>query len=112
MAVVKYSISFLKRDPLLKIKVTGIFHEKDQYFYYRNPVTGCWQRIKGAVKKERAAEKNGLSWERMKKVIYALKILSDNFYEENKFLFGGTTQWMGNFSPNNGIRCLPPAPMK
>ncbi|NLY91497.1 MAG: hypothetical protein GX081_07825 [Firmicutes bacterium] len=91
MAAVKYSISFLKKDPLLKIKVTGIYHEKDQYFYYRNPVTGCWQRIKGTVKKERLLEKNISSLEGIKKVINSLKKLADKFYEENKVLFGGTT---------------------
>lgn len=109
---VKYSISFLKKDPLLKIKVTGVLREKDEYFYYRNPVNGCWQRIKGAVKKEWCAEKNGLPWERVKKVIYSLKNLADHFYEENKFLFGEGAQLVRRFSQRNRGRWLPSAPME
>ena len=94
MAAVKYSISVVKRDPLLKIKVTGIYNENDQGFYYRNPITGCWQQIKGEVKRECQPDRKGSSFEVLKKITYCLKTLADKFYEEYKELFGGTTQWV------------------
>ncbi|HHT47747.1 MAG TPA: hypothetical protein GXZ98_00425 [Firmicutes bacterium] len=94
MGAIKYSISVVKRDPLLKIKVTGIYNENDQYFYYQNPITGCWQRIKGEVKRGWLPERKGLPLEVLKKITYRLKSLADTFYEENKELFDGTTQWL------------------
>lgn len=88
MAAVKYSISVVKRDPLVKIKVTGVYNENDQYFYYRNPIKGCWERIPGGSAKERLTDDHSASVELFKKITYRLKNLADKFYEESKELFG------------------------
>lgn len=92
MAIIKYSISVVKRDPLLKIKVTGIYNEKDQDIYYRNPVTGSWERIQGEVAEEGAGANQGLSLEFLKNITCRLKHLADRFYEDSKELFGGAVR--------------------
>jgi hypothetical protein len=86
----------LKRDPLVKIKVTGVYNENDQY-YYRNPVTGCWQKILGEANRELLAENLASPLELFKKIACRLKKIADGFYEDSKELFGGS---MGNINQN------------
>ena len=88
MVGVKYSISVLKRDPLVKIKVMGIYNENDQY-YYRNPVTCCWQKIMEEASWECSTEKMASAFESFKRITCRLKNIADRFYEESKDLFGG-----------------------
>lgn len=88
MALTKYTISVVKENPLLKIKVTGIYNERDQNFYYHNPLTGAWERMQDGGGKESPAANQGLSVEFLKKMTYCLKNLADRFYEESKDLFG------------------------
>ena len=86
---VKYSISVVKSDPPVKIKVTGVYNENDQY-YYRNPVTCCWQKIQGEGNSESSGEHLLSSLALFKKIAYRLKKIADRFYEDSKELFGGS----------------------
>ena len=84
---IKYSISVVKRDPLVKIKVTGVYNEKDQY-YYRNPVTGCWQKILEEWNREGVTGNGRSLMELFMMLTCRLKNLADNYYEDSKELFG------------------------
>ena len=97
---VKYSISVVKRDPLVKIKVTGVYNENDQFFYYRNPVTGYWQKILGVWDKQQSQDNLSPTLELFKKVTCRLKNLTDRFYEDSKELFGGS---VGDLKQNSSI---------
>ncbi|MBA2134173.1 hypothetical protein [Capillibacterium thermochitinicola] len=90
MAPIKYTIAVVKRNPLLKIKVTGIYNGKDQNFYFQNPLTGAWEKMQSGGEQEISATNQGLSVECLKKLTYCLKNLADRFYEESKDLFGGS----------------------
>ncbi|NLW58759.1 MAG: hypothetical protein GX073_00215 [Firmicutes bacterium] len=89
MALIKYTISVVKENPLLKIKVTGIYNEKGQDIYYQNPITGGWARIPGGEENGNLVATQGLSVEFVKKLVSCLKNLADRFYEESKDFFGG-----------------------
>ncbi|NLM37907.1 MAG: hypothetical protein GX202_07255 [Firmicutes bacterium] len=90
MAPIKYTIAVVKRNPMLKIKVTGIYNGQDQNFYFQNPLTGAWERMQGGGGEETTPTNQGLSVEFLKKLTSCLKNLADRFYEESKDLFGGS----------------------
>lgn len=84
MAEIKYSISVLKNDPQVKIKVTGIYNQKFEHFYYRNPITGRWRQVKDQL--------YGKFYDQslmalFKNITYTVKNLADRFYEDSKELF-------------------------
>lgn len=98
MALVKYTISVVKKNPLLKIKVTGIYNEKAQDIYYRNPITGGWERIEGEGEKTGLVGSQDLTVDFIKKMTYNLKTLADRFYEESKDLFGSSIGRVSRYS--------------
>ncbi len=85
VAEIKYSISVLKNNPLVKIKVTGIYNQNFAQFYYRNPVTGRWCLIQDELDADTNQEQSLLAL--FKKITCTVKNLADRFYEDSKELF-------------------------
>ena len=78
----------LKKDPLLKIKITGIYNQNYQHFYYRNPVTGCWSQVGDDCNQD--SNKGNLNdhFDLFKNIAFKVKKIADRFYEDSKELFG------------------------
>lgn len=88
MPGIKYSVSVVKKDPLIKIKVTGIYkHGSCEHFYYRNPITGRWRQL---IDEPREATINGNSNKLgiLQDIAWKGKNLADKFYEDLKELLG------------------------
>ena len=85
MAEIKYSISVLKNNPLVKIKVKGIYNPNFAQFYYRNPITGGWCQVQDQLGTNEFQEQSLMTL--FKNITYTVKNLADRFYEDSKELF-------------------------
>ena len=108
MALIKYTISVVKENPLLKIKVTGIYNEKGQDIYYQNPITGGWARIPGGEENGNLVATQGLSVEFVKKLVSCLKNLADRFTKRARILAARYVETAGNRSLHGALRAVDP----
>ena len=87
MPGIKYMISIVKQNPLIKIKVTGIYRHGFEHFYYRNPVTGRWRQLIDEPK-EVLVKGNSSKLCILQDIARKGKNLADKFYNDLKELLG------------------------